>query len=173
VGGPGRRLEYDRGVRRLRSLAAGVLVIGALAGCGADDGEEAAVTSGDAEQTTTEAPADTTTADTTATDGALTAEDEEAITETIRAWLTEGGCERMTDDFLEDQTFIEDPEEACETFEQGFTEPAYGPEDVIVSEISGTAEKAKATVGDEVTDIESRYTLVKDDGQWKIDAAGF
>ena len=97
--------------------------------------------------------------------------DEEAITETIRGWLTEGGCERMTDKFLEAQTFIDEPEQACETFEAGFTAPSYSSDDIVVSEIEVEGDRATATVGDETTDITSEYTLVREDGQWKIDTA--
>jgi hypothetical protein len=137
----------------------------ALAGCGGDEDETATA------ETVTVASEETATQ---SVDGAaLAAEDESAITETIRGWLTEGGCERMTDRFLEDQTFISDPAQACETFEASFSPPGYDADAILVSEITGDAAKAKATVGDEVSDIESIYTVVNDDGQWRIEAAGF
>ena len=123
-------------------LIAVALAMLALAGCGGDDGG-----------------------------GSAAGTDEEAITETIRGWLTEGGCERMTDKFLEAQTFIDEPEQACETFEAGFTAPGYSADDIVVSEIEIEGDRATATVGDETTDITSEYTLVREDGQWKIDKA--
>ena len=129
-------------IRSITACAAAFGWLIALAGCGGDEGESSAAGT-----------------------------DEEAITETIRGWLTEGGCERMTDKFLEAQTFIDDPEQACETFEAGFTAPSYSADDVVVSEIEVQGDRATATVGDANTDITSEYTLVREDGQWKIDKA--
>ena len=97
--------------------------------------------------------------------------EEGKVEETLKLWLTEGGCERMTDKFLESQTFEEDPEQACETFETSFTAPSYGADDIVVSDIEIDGETATATVGDEVSDIESAYTLTNESGEWQIDSA--
>ncbi len=97
--------------------------------------------------------------------------EEGEVEETIKLWLTEGGCERMTDEFLESQTFNDDPEEACETFEANFAAPSYSADDVVVSDIQIDGEEATATVGDEASDIESTYTLTNESGEWQIDSA--
>src|SRR5688500_10889499 len=91
--------------RTTRAFTVGVVLLLALVafGCGGD--EEAGSTTAADECTATSA--------TTATGG----DDLAAIEVTVKGWLREGGCERMTDKFLEDQTFQDDPEEACETFE--------------------------------------------------------
>ena len=103
--------------------------------------------------------------------GTLTAEDGAAIEDTLKTWLTEGGCENMTDSFLEDQTFNDDPQEACESFEDLFTEPAYSADDVIVSDIKGSGDRASAVVSDEISNIETTFQLRNEDGKWKIDSA--
>lgn len=97
--------------------------------------------------------------------------DEGEVEETIKLWLTEGGCERMTDKFLEAQTFNDDPDEACETFESGFAPPSYSADDVIVSDVAIDGDMATATVGDEVSNVESTYTLTNESGEWQIDSA--
>ena len=108
--------------------------------------------------------------DETSATSAVATDDEAAITDTIRTWLTEGGCELMTPKFLEDQTFISDPEKACEAFENAFTAPSYSADAVLVSEISVTGTKATATVGDEISNVTSTYDLVKDGDVWRIDS---
>ena len=103
--------------------------------------------------------------------GTLTADDGAEIEDTLKTWLTEGGCENMTDAFLEDQTFNDDPEEACETFENLFTEPAYSADDVIVSDITGNGDRASAVVSDDFSNVETTFQLRNEDGGWKIDSA--
>jgi hypothetical protein len=107
-------------------------------------------------------------------DGGVSTEasgEEGEVEETIKLWLTEGGCERMTDEFLESQTFNDDPEEACDTFEANFSAPSYGPDDIVVSDIQIDGDEATATVGDEISDIESAYTLTNESGAWQIVSA--
>jgi hypothetical protein len=77
----------------------------------------------------------------------------------------------MTDKFLESQTFNDDPVEACETFEANFSAPAYGTDEIVVSDINVEGDEATATVGDEVSNIESSYTLTNESGAWQIDSA--
>ncbi len=146
-----------------------------IAGCGGDDEAEPSTTS--TETGTTGATGDSGATDEDENAGSepssLTSDDEAAIEDTIKTWLTEGGCDLMTDKFLESQTFQDDPAEACDTFEQNFSEPLYEADDIIVSEIEGDGEKATALVGDNVSNVESEYKLVNEDGQWQIDSAGF
>ena len=140
------------------------------AGCGSDD------------STSTEAEA---TAATTTSTGATTSttsdgSDLDAIETTIKTWLTEGDCDLMTDKFLEEQTFNDNPTEACKTFEASFSPPAYSADDIDVTDIEYVNDKATAIVGGgpegvSVTaggeEVTSKYTLVNEDGTWKIDSA--
>ncbi|HEU4803124.1 MAG TPA: hypothetical protein VFS73_08115 [Solirubrobacterales bacterium] len=151
-----------------------VLCIAALAaiaaGCGSDD------------STSTEAEATAATATSTGATTSTTSDgsDLDAIETTIKTWLTEGDCDLMTDKFLEEQTFNDNPTEACKTFEASFSPPAYSADDIDVTDIEYVNDKATAIVGggpegvsitsggEEVT---SKYTLVNEDGTWKIDSA--
>jgi hypothetical protein len=157
-------------VKVLPILIAALLL---AAGCGGEDEPEASTTTSEISGASGATGAAGDAEEAESGSSALSTEDEAAIEDTIKTWLTEGGCDLMTDKFLENQTFIEDPAEACETFEGSFSEPLYGPDEVIVSEIEGDGEKATAVVGDEVSNVESEYKLVNEDGQWKIDSAGF
>jgi hypothetical protein len=158
--------------RRDYLVAFAVLTTLLFAGCGGDDDEPEATTSAVTGATGATGPSDAgDDGEDSAAAGSLAPEDEAEIEDTIKTWLTEGGCDLMTDQFLEDQTFQSDPGQACETFEQTFTPPDYGPDDIVVSEIEGDGSKATATVGDSISDIESTYTLVNEGGQWRIDEA--
>ncbi len=122
-----------------------VLVLGLLAGCGGDD-EPAS--SGDS--------------------------DEAAITDTIRGWLTEGGCDRMTDKFLEDQLLGlgDNRQERCDLFEKQHQKPQYSEDQVKREDVKVTGTKASLIVTSDIApDIKSRYDLVKTGDQWQIDAA--
>ncbi len=110
-------------------------------------------------------------AGTTRDPSSSTPDDLEAIEATVKGWLLEGGCDRMTDKFLEDQTFIDEPEEACETFESLFSAPAYGEDAIDVTDISYENDKATASVVSEEIDATTVYHLVNEDGTWKIDSA--
>jgi hypothetical protein len=151
-----------------------VLCIAALAaiaaGCGSDD------------STSTEAEATAATATSTGATTSTTSDgsDLDAIETTIKTWLTEGDCDLMTDKFLEEQTFNDNPTEACKTFEASFSPPAYSADDIDVTDIEYVNDKATAIVGGgpegvSVTaggeEVTSKYTLVNEDGTWKIDSA--
>ena len=97
--------------------------------------------------------------------------DPAAVEDTLRTWLLEGDCDVMTDKFLEDQTFISDREDACDTFETLFTEPQYGADEIEISNVEILGNKATAEVGGGGIDITSEYSLVFEGGVWKIDAA--
>jgi len=144
-------------MRKLITIALASLALASLlliAGCGGDD---------DGGSSPSEAASNP--------GGSLTADDGAAIEDTLKTWLTEGGCENMTDAFLEDQTFNDDPEEACEAFESLFTEPSYSADDVIVSDITGNGDKASAVVSDDISNVETTFQLRNEDGDWKIDSA--
>jgi hypothetical protein len=102
------------------------------------------------------------------------AEDKEAVQDVVKKWLLEGGCERMTDKFLEDQLLGlgDNREERCDLFQKQRTKPQYGEEQIKVTEVQVTGTKASLVVGsDNAPDITSKYELVKSGDQWQIDAA--
>ena len=103
--------------------------------------------------------------------GTLTPEDGAEIVDVLRTWTIEGGCQYMTDDFLEDQTFISDPQMACETHESTHEQPLFSAEDVIVSDIKGNGDRASAVISDDFSNVETTFGLRHEDGAWKIDSA--
>ena len=157
----------------------------ALAGCGGDDeasstqssggGAGGALTASPQETTTTTTPTETT--DTSATEDAKPSapasdEDAEAISDTIKTWLTEGGCELMTDKFLESQAFVGDTrEERCKYLEDSFQKPQYGKDDIVVKDVKVEGDTASAVVGDNFSNVEADYDLVRSGGRWQIDEA--
>jgi hypothetical protein len=96
------------------------------------------------------------------------------IKETIITSLLEGDCDVMTDKFLRDQVLIGDDNsraENCELFENLFIEKQYDADDVKITDVEITGSEATAVVGDDFSNIESTYTLVKKSGRWRIDSA--
>jgi hypothetical protein len=143
--------------KRIFTSAVVLLLAFVALGCGDDEtssSTSAATEAGTASSSTTEADSDLA-----------------AIEITVKGWVLEGGCERMTDKFLEDQTFNDDPEEACKTFESLFSPPAYGEDDFDVTDITYENDKATATVESPGIDASTVYHLVFEDGVWKIDSA--
>lgn len=157
----------------------------ALAACGGDEEAPTESSGGSAggalkapqQETTAGATPTTETAETSGTDEAepttpASGEDAEAISDTIRTWLTEGGCELMTDKFLESQAFVGDSrEERCKYLEDSFQKPQYGKDDIVVKEIKIDGDSASAVVGDNFSNVEADYELVRSDGRWQIDEA--
>jgi hypothetical protein len=98
---------------------------------------------------------------------------EDAVKQTILDWTFKGDCDLMTDKFLEQQAFIGDNrKERCDYFEKVFQKPQYSESDVKFRKVAVTGDKATATVGSDISNITSDYTLVAEGGQWKIDEAG-
>jgi hypothetical protein len=156
------------------ALALCMVALGAFAaaGCGSDDSSSS----------TTAADTVETVADDTASVSTTTSvsPDIDAIETTIKTWMLEGDCTLMTDKFLEDQTFDDNPKTACKTFESIFTPPAYGEDDIDITDVQFENDKATAVVGGSpegvsITEggeeITSTYHLVFEDGTWKIDSA--
>lgn len=145
------------------ALCTATLAAFAAAGCGDDSSSSSAA----ATNTTTSA-------------STTISSDIDAIEASIKTWLLEGDCSLMTDEFLDEPTFIDEPTTACETFEAGFSPPAYGEDDIEVGDVEYENDKATAVVGGgsegiSVTsggeEITSTYHLVFEDGTWKIDSA--
>ncbi len=148
------------------ALCAAALAVAVAAGCGGS-GDDTVVSVAAATDGST--PVESTPAD---------ASEMEAIEATIKTWLLEGDCDLMTDKFLEDQTFSDDPKQACKTFEAGFSPPAYSEDDIEVTDVTYVNDKATAIVGGGSSaltsggeEITSKYSLVLDGETWKINAA--
>jgi hypothetical protein len=152
---------------RTAATIAALLALLAFAGCG--DEEESSSTTAVTEETASSAEEQ---AAVSVSSSTLTTEESpfDAIEATVTGWMLEGGCERMTDNFLEEQTFDDDPEQACETFEAQFTAPAYDAEDFEV-DIEYENDTATATVSSPGIDVASVYKLVLEGDTWKIDSA--
>jgi hypothetical protein len=131
----------------------------ALAGCGGDDEDGGNGCGGDQAQTTETQPAQTGSAP----------EDEQAIKDAVLGYLIEGDCDTMTDKFVEDQTFQDNRREGCEQFEQLHEKPQYDAEDVNITDIRVEGTRASATIGDDVSNVEADYKLVKEGDTWRID----
>lgn len=131
----------------------------ALSGCGGDDDE------GGGDQPAASAP--------TTTQGAPSAGGaggEDAVKQTIIDWTFEGKCDLMTDKFLEEQAFVGDNRaERCKYFEDSFQKPQYSEDDVKFRKVEVKGNKATATVGSDISNVEADYTLVQQDGKWVID----
>ena len=157
-------------------LLTAILVALALvaAGCGDDENDEPDQPA--QTQTQETAPEATAPETTTAPEepAESSPEDEEAVQDTVKKWLIEGGCDRMTDKFLEDQLLGlgDNRKERCDLFEKQHQKPQYGEDQIQISEVKVTGTKASLVVGSaNAPDIKSEYQLVKTGEQWQIDSA--
>ncbi|MDQ3936122.1 MAG: hypothetical protein M3340_15980 [Actinomycetota bacterium] len=92
----------------------------------------------------------------------------------VKRWMLEGECDLMTDKFLEAQLLGlgKGRQDRCELFEKQHTKPQYGEDDIQITDVKVTGNRASLVVGSEnAPDIKSKYDLVKAGGQWRIDAA--
>jgi hypothetical protein len=158
-------------MKRLSALLIGLALV--AAGCGDDENDEPeqpAQTTQTQPPTTTEAEPPTTTE---AEPAESSPEDEKAVQDVVTKWLLEGGCERMTDKFLEDQLIGlgDNRKERCDLFEKQFTKPQYTEDQIKISDVKVTGTKATLVVGSEGVNIESKYSLVKTGDEWQIDSA--
>ena len=135
----------------------------AAAGCGGDDeGDEPAAKP---EPGTTAAKPEP---------EASSGDDADVVQDVVKKWLLEGGCERMTDKFLEAQLLGlgENRQERCDLFQKQRTKPQYGEDQIKITEVQVSGTRASLVVGsDNAPDITSKYELVKVGGQWRIDSA--
>lgn len=163
-----------------------VLALG-LTGCGGD--EEPADEAGSTQAAPATTPAPTATAEPdepagtgTAGDdasaeeggegggGPASAAEEAAIRETLVTWLTEGGCDLMTDAFLEEQAFAGDNRrERCKAFTDTFQKPQYGADDIKTFDYMVDGDEATAVVGDDISNVETTFRLKREGGTWRID----
>jgi hypothetical protein len=99
--------------------------------------------------------------------------DERAVKEVVKTWLLDGECDLMTDRFLATQLLGlgNDRPSRCELFEKQHQRPRYSEDQIEISDVRVTGTRATLVVGQEGIDVESRYSLVKTGGRWRIDAA--
>ena len=142
------------------------------AGCG-DDEEKDEPASTTAPQTQPQSRPGTTT-EAEPPPAASSEADEEAVQDVVKEWLLEGGCDNMTDKFLDAQLLGlgDNREERCDLFEKQFQKPQYGEDQIQISAVKVTGDKATLVVGSaNAPDIKSRYDLVRTGDRWQIDAA--
>ncbi len=134
-----------------RGLAAAVLVLPwLLTGCGDDSDDDSAKDDGNG---ATEGPAP----------------EEAAVEDALVASLLDPDCGLVTDDYLlATALFSETVEEACEERVNGWIEPQYDADDVVVSDIVIAGDVATALVGSEYTNITTTYELMLVDGDWLV-----
>ena len=144
----------------------------AAAGCGDDENKNepaASSTPAQAQTSTGKEPAKPAPGEAPAAD----AGGEDAVKGTIIDWTFEGDCDLMTDKFLEEQAFIgDDRKERCDYFEKTFSKPQYKESDVKFRKVTVNGNTATAVIGSDISNVESEYKLVVQDGKWKIDEAG-
>lgn len=147
---------------KLKAVAATAAALALIAaGCGDD---ESSTTEADA-TTPTEVSSTSLSTTEAPTIPDASESDLDAIEATVDAWLVAGGCDLMTDAFLEEQTGESDPAAACESFESSFT-PAEG---LTAGDIQ--YENADAAVEvDGSGEGAGTYNLVKEGDTWKIDS---
>jgi hypothetical protein len=139
------------------------------AGSGPEPGDRAVVEAADEPA---DEPTDGTADEPTEDAGASPEEDAAAIEEVLITWDLEGGCEHMTDVFLEAQTFISERDPACEAFEAYFTEKQYTADDIVISDVEVDGDTASAVLGSHIApDLTVTYRLVREGGAWLIDDA--
>jgi hypothetical protein len=128
-----------------RASILAIVLVAALVGCGSDDGGS----------------------------GSSSSEPESEVRETILTWLLDGDCDVMTDRFLDDQVLGvgEGRKQQCEIFTDLFVEKQYDADDVKITDVEMTGSEATGVVGDDFSNVESTYTLVREDGKWRIDSA--
>lgn len=160
----------------MRNLAIATTALALFAaGCGGDDEDNdsaagATTPATESQPATTQAPPAETTDTAESQGGAASEDDEAAIRETVVTWILEGPCELMSDKFLEEQAFVGDTrEERCEFFRQSFTKPQYGEDDIVTSGFKVDGDTASAVISDHISNVETTFNLVREDGRWVID----
>ncbi len=104
----------------------------------------------------------------TSTDGGTP--EEEAIRDTLVQSLLDPRCDLLTDDYLLKTSVFgaETVEEACEERLQGWVEPQYDEDDIVVSDIEVTGDTATAVIGDDFTNVTTTYELTMVDSGWLV-----
>ena len=158
-----------------RLLAALVLPL-ALTGCGDDGGtKDEADPTPNAVSTTTEGSAAAPEAGSGS--GPITDGDEAAISATLKEFLVTGDCDLATDDYLRSIALFADDstsrEEACASWENVFSKPLFGEDDIRLTELEGSDGVATVKVGSDLANITTLYQLTLTDGTWLVSGDEF
>jgi hypothetical protein len=98
---------------------------------------------------------------------------EQAVKNTILDWtFKQDKCPYMTDKFLEAQAFIGETRAArCEYLKKTFSPPRYSKDAVKFRKVQVSGTTATAVIGDDFSNVEATYKLVKTGDRWMIDEA--
>jgi hypothetical protein len=156
-----------------RLLVALVLPL-ALTGCGGGaDKEDAATPAPSSASSTADAPSP----EAGSGSGPITDGDEAAISATLKEFLVTGDCDLATDDYLRSIALFADEstsrEEACTSWENVFSKPLFGEDDVRLTELEGSDGVATVRVGSDLANITTLYQLTLTDGTWLVSGDEF
>jgi hypothetical protein len=98
---------------------------------------------------------------------------EGTVKTTILDWMFEQDkCPYMTDKFLEAQAFIGDSRAArCDYLKKTYQRPGYSKDAVKFRKVQVNGNTATAVIGDDFSNVEATYKLVKTGDRWLIDEA--
>jgi len=152
--------------RRLIAALALPLAL-ALTGCGGDD-----------EDAPSAAPSSSASSEAPASPGSPEAgDDEAAIDATMREFLVSGDCDLATTEYLRSIALFADEstsrEEACTSWQNVFSKPLFGKDDVVLSDLQIDGEVATVKVGSHLTNITTLYQLTRTDGTWLVSGDEF
>lgn len=101
--------------------------------------------------------------------------EEEAIKDALVDSLLDPSCDLITDEYLLKLSVFgaETVEEACTERMNGWVEPQYDEDDILVSDIVVSGDTATAVVGSELVNITTTYELMLVDGSWLVSCDDF
>ena len=140
------------------TLTAAVLVLPLLAACDDKDNDDSPAKDADSSASASLTP------------------DQAAVKDALVASLLDPDCDLLTDDYLIKLSVFGDaasPEEACQQRQQGWIEPQFSEDDIIISDIDVAGEVATAVVGSDLINITTTYQLMLVDGSWKVSCDDF
>jgi hypothetical protein len=152
-----------------RRLLVAIVLPLALTGCGDDGGTKDAVEPAATSVTTAPVAG--------SGSGPITDGDEAAISETLEEFLVTGDCDLATDDYLRSIALFADEStsraEACTSWENVFSKPLFGKDDVRLTELEGSDGVATVKVGSDLANITTLYQLTLTDGTWLVSGDEF
>ena len=98
---------------------------------------------------------------------------EGVVKTTILDWMfKQDKCPYMTDKFLEAQAFIGETRAArCDFLKKTYRPPGYSKDAVKFRKVVVSGPRATAVIGDDFSNVEATYKLVKTGDRWLIDEA--
>jgi len=101
--------------------------------------------------------------------------DQQAVRDALVKSLLDPDCALLTDDYLVQLSLFGDatPEEACQQRQDGWVQPQFTEDDIIVSNIQVDGDTATAVVGSAYINITTTYRLTRVDGSWLVSCDDF